>query len=92
MLDTKSKKATKELIYKHLQEGMFKKDAANLAGIDESSFYRWIKADASFASRVQISILKYKRNLIQAVNHGAVKNGSLERCHKKVTVLERSRW
>ena len=42
----------KEDIYTYLKQGMYKKDAAVMAGVDESTLFRWIKEDASFASRV----------------------------------------
>lgn len=81
-----SNKTTKNLIYNYLEEGLYKKDAAVLSGIDESTFYRWIKVDASFACRVQISILKYKRSLITIVNNGAKENPKL------ALEILRSRW
>jgi hypothetical protein len=70
-------KNTKDTICEYLKEGLYKKDAASMAGIDESTFYRWIKEDASFASRVEASILEYKRSLIQNVNKVAENNAGV---------------
>ena len=69
--------AVKENIYGFLKEGLHKKDAAIMAGIDESTFYRWIESDASFASRVEASILEYKHTLVKNVNTSAIKDGKL---------------
>ena len=69
--------STKTLILSYLKEGLLKKDSAALAGIDESTFYRWISADASFASQVQASVLEYKRSLIQHINTSMQKDGRL---------------
>jgi hypothetical protein len=63
----------KDNICDYLEEGMWKKDAAELAGITERTFYRWCEEDVSFVSRVQLSILKYKRNLIKVINLGSIK-------------------
>jgi transposase-like protein len=67
----------KQLILSYLEEGLLKKDAAALAGINESTFYRWVESDASFASQVQVSVLKYKRSLIQDINTSTKKDGRL---------------
>lgn len=77
---------TQNLICTYLTQGMSKKDSAQLSGINESTFYRWIKSDASFASRVQISVLQYKRNLIKALNINSVKNGNV------ALEILRTRW
>lgn len=55
-----------------LEEGVWKKDAAVLVGIDESTLYKWFKADASFSSRAEASILKYKHKLIKVINAGSI--------------------
>jgi len=67
----------KEDICNYLRGGMYKKDASVMAGVDESTLYRWIEADASFASRVEAGILEYKRSLIQTLTMSAGKNGNL---------------
>lgn len=77
-MDTDPKREKiKEDICTYLRGGMYKKDASVMAGIDESTLYRWIEADASFASRVEASILEYKQSLIQKLNVSAGKNGML---------------
>jgi hypothetical protein len=65
----------KETILGYLKEGMIKKDAAVMAGIDESTFYRWVKDDASFASSVEAKVLEYKKTLIKAVTVGSLRSG-----------------
>lgn len=72
-----SREKTKTDIYTYLKEGMYKRDAALMAGIDESTFYRWVKEDASFASRVEANILEYKRSLIRNVTKHSETNGML---------------
>ncbi len=69
------KQTTRNEICEYLEQGMTKKDSAIMAGIDETTMYRWIRKNASFASRVQRSILKYKRNLILCLNIRAQKDG-----------------
>jgi transposase len=76
----------KLLILSSLKEGLTKKDSAQIAGIDESTFYRWVNNDASFASRIEENILKYKHTLIKSVNETAIKDGKFA-----LKVLER-RW
>lgn len=77
MDEDQRKEEIKNLIYNYLTDGMFKKDAALMVGIDESTFYRWMQSDASFASRVEASILEYKHTLIRNVNACAIKDGKL---------------
>lgn len=67
----------KSNIYKFLENGMFKKDAAMMAGVSESTLYRWIDEDKSFESRVEASILIYKQSLIRKINRAAEKDGRL---------------
>jgi len=71
------KEETKNNIYNYLKEGLFKKDAAVMAGISEATFYRWIEEDESFKSRVEASIIEYKHSLIKNINACAVKDGKL---------------
>lgn len=73
MEDTK----VKEIICSYLREGMFKKDSAVMAGISEATLYRWLEEDESFKSRVEASILEYKRTLIKNVSTCAEKDGKL---------------
>jgi hypothetical protein len=68
---------TKEDICNYLKQGLLKKDASVMAGIDESTLYRWMNDDASFASRVEASVLEYKHSLIKYVNTSAVNDGRL---------------
>lgn len=75
MEENQKKEDIKNKIYEYLKEGMLKKDTALMVGIDESTFYRWVKEDASFASRVEASILEYKHTLIKNVNVTAIKDG-----------------
>lgn len=77
---------TKEIIYSCLKDGLSKKDSALMAGIDESTLYRWLKEDASFASQSAICLLEYKRSLINKVTESALKDGKFA-----LKVLER-RW
>lgn len=67
----------KNKIYEYLKEGMHRKDAANMAGISEATFYRWLESDESFKSRIEANILEYKRSLIHCVNTCAIKDGRL---------------
>lgn len=73
-------------ILESLRIGLNKKDSAVMAGIDESTFYRWIQSDASFASQVEANILVYKRSLIQNLNIHAKKSGIIN-----LRILEK-RW
>lgn len=76
----------KEDIFMYLKQGMYKKDSAIMAGIDESTLYRWISDDASFASQVEAKILEYKRSLIQTLTKHAETNGTL------ALQILRTRW
>lgn len=67
----------KTVICGYLKEGMFKKDAAIMAGISEATFYRWIEEDESFKSQVEASILGYKHTLIKNITTCAAKDGKL---------------
>ncbi len=67
----------KEDIFTNLKQGIYKRDSAIMAGIDESTFYRWISEDASFASRVEASILEYKHTLVKNVTTCAERDGRL---------------
>lgn len=82
-----NQKNRKEMICKSLKEGLTKKDAAIMAGIDESTLYRWLNDDASFASQTEENLLEYKRSLIQSVNHSALKDGKFA-----LKILERRWW
>lgn len=62
-------KLVRDRICKYIKQGMFKKDAAVMAGISEATFYRWLDEDESFKSQVQANILKYKHSLIKIVNN-----------------------
>jgi hypothetical protein len=64
----------KERIVAYLEQGLFFKDACLRAGINESTGHRYKQKDASFASRVEAGIAKYKEKLINCVNAGAIKN------------------
>lgn len=75
--DNQIKETKKNNIYNYLKQGMSKKDSAQMVGIDESTFYRWVELDASFASRVEASVLEYKLTLVKNVNINAVKDGRL---------------
>ena len=67
----------KNKIYEYLKEGMFKKDAAIMAGISEATLYRWIEEDESFESRIQAGILEYKHSLVKNITASSVKDGRL---------------
>ena len=73
----KYNEATVNSICNYIEEGMPQKDGAVLSGIDESTFYRWMEKHASFASKVEASLLKYKEKLIKVVNVNSVKDGKL---------------
>jgi hypothetical protein len=64
-------------ILKSLEEGMWKKDAAVINGITEQTFHNWQRDYPEFKRLVREAILDYKRNLIVAVNVGAVKNPNI---------------
>lgn len=77
-MDTDLKKVkVKEDICTNLKQGLFKKDAARMAGISEDTYLRWYKEDAGFADKVEASILEYKQSLIKNLNIQAEKNGML---------------
>lgn len=76
----------KDSICDLIEEGMWQRDAAILSGIDEATLYRWMDADASFASRVEQSNLKYKQKLIKVVNVGSIQKPEIA-----VKILEK-RW
>lgn len=67
----------KKRIYTLLREGLFKKDAAVMAGISEATYFRWIKEDESFESQVESSIVKYKYSLIKNITICSQKDGKL---------------
>lgn len=75
--ENEKKEETKNKIYEYLKEGMFKKDAAIMAGISEATFYRWVEEDESFESHIEASILEFKHSLMKNVNASAVKDGRL---------------
>lgn len=83
---SKFNEATIDRLCDLLERGMNKKDAAAMAAIDESTLYRWERKNASFASRVEASLLRYKEKLIGVMNVAAVKDGRLA-----LKILER-RW
>lgn len=70
-------KQTKFLVLQALEEGSWFKDACLMAGISEETGHRWKRRDNSFDSQVELSILKYKRNLIKCVNIGALKDAKI---------------
>lgn len=77
MDENQEKEETKQRIYNYLKEGMFKKDAAIMAGISEATLYRWLEEDESFKSRVEAGILEYKHSLVKIINTCADKDGRL---------------
>ena len=77
LAETEKKQNVKKRIYKYLQEGMFKKDAAAMAGISEATYFRWIKEDESFESQVELRILKFKHTLVKNVILSSHKDGRL---------------
>ena len=70
-------KETKKVILQKIENGMTLKDAAALAGIDESTLHRWKQKDASFASQILKAKIRYKEKLISIVNVRSVKDGKL---------------
>lgn len=72
-----NKETIKKSICTYLRQGMFKKDAAIMAGISEKTLYRWVEEDDSFDSQVEANILKYKQSLIKVMTQQAKKNGML---------------
>jgi len=76
----------KDNILDLIEEGMWQRDSAILAGINERTFYRWLIDDVSFASQVERAILKYKQKLIKVVNIGSIQKPDIA-----VRVLEK-RW
>lgn len=71
------KQSVKDNICNLLKEGLFKKDAAIMAGISEATLYRWIEEDESFKSRVQASLIEYKRKLFNIVTKCSETDGRL---------------
>lgn len=66
------KEKTKTAICGYLKKGLTKKDAAIMAGIDESTLYRWFNSDTSFASQAEKNLVEYKKSLIDIVSIYAV--------------------
>lgn len=64
---------TKVDICEYLRQGLFKKDACVMAGIDKATFYRWVADDATFATQVKSAILEYKHALIKMITVGVQK-------------------
>lgn len=67
-------RGNKDRIVAYLEQGLFFKDACLRIGIDESTGHRYKQKDASFASRVEAGISKYKEKLIRCINEGATKD------------------
>ena len=77
-MEANSKKdEIKNNIYSYLRKGMYKKEAAIMAGISEATFYRWLEEDESFDSQVEVNILEYKHSLLKIINDCAEKDGRL---------------
>jgi hypothetical protein len=64
-------------ILKLIENGMTQKDAALLSGVAERTWHVWKQENCSIGSRVEASVLKYKRSLIQIVNVGCLKDPKL---------------
>jgi hypothetical protein len=60
-----------------LESGSFEKDAGLWGGISEETYFRWKREIPEFKTIVERAILTYKRNLIQAANIGAIKDGKI---------------
>ena len=60
-----------------LENGVCQRDAAQLIGISEDTFYEWKNTKSEFSESVERAILMYKFRLIQVVNVGTVKNPRL---------------
>jgi hypothetical protein len=71
------KEKIQENICNYLEEGMLEKDAAELSGIDRTTMWRWKAENATFATWVEASIVKYKSKLIHIMNVGAIKKPSI---------------
>jgi sensor c-di-GMP phosphodiesterase-like protein len=77
-----------DIIYKAIGDGLSQKDAAILAGIDESTLYIWKKDDQSFSSQIEQKEIEYKQRHIENIKKASDKNWQasawwLERKHKK---------
>lgn len=77
---------TVNLIQLKLKEGCTKKQAAVLAGIDESTFYDWVSSKPKFSQSVEQAIEEYKEKLIKVINVGSISKPMVA-----LTVLAR-RW
>lgn len=77
MDENQQNEETKTAVCNYIEEGMYKKDAATMAGISEATLYRWLEIDESFKSRVEASVLRYKHTLIKNINTCAAKDGRL---------------
>ncbi len=64
-------------ICKYLEDGMLQKDSAILSGVSKATFYRWLKDNKTFKTRVEASLLKYKEKLIKIVNIRSIEDGKL---------------
>ena len=51
-----------------LEEGMTQKDTANLCGIDEATFYRWLNSKRKFRKSVQLAESNYIKKHTQILN------------------------
>lgn len=70
-------KDKKEKILEFLEQGTIKSDVGFLVGVDRSTVWRWEQEDATFATNIEASILKYKQKLINIVNVRSVDDGNL---------------
>lgn len=64
-------------ICEKLANGCSKKQSAILCGIDETTFYDWVKTNSQFSQSVDRAIEEYKQKLINLVNVGSIKSPSI---------------
>ena len=57
-----------------IAQGYCRLDACLLSDIDESTLYRWLSDNASFASELQKAELKYKGRLVKMVEQAGAKD------------------
>lgn len=64
-----SKELVKE-ICEHIEDGHYLKDAAELAGVSESTFYHWKKTKSEFSESIRRALMRYKDKLLKLF-HGS---------------------